>query len=256
MGTDRRVDVLGVPVDPVPFDEALEIALRAAKVRANASRVVAVNPEKVMIARRSPEIAAFIESSDLAIPDGVGVVMALKLLRGVVAERVAGADLATAIFRESGARGIKIFLYGAREDVNEGAARKLKELFPDILIVGRQNGYLPEDRFGELVERINASDADALFLALGSPKQERWIERFAPELRVGLCMGVGGTFDALVGRVKRAPLSWQKARLEWLYRLIRQPSRFWRQRRIFLFAFKVLFEYLFGKRDRVDEPTK
>ena len=89
---------------------------------------------------------------------------------------------------------------------------------------------------------VNASDADVLFLALGSPRQEKWMNQHGDKLRVGMCMGVGGTLDTIVGKVKRAPMAWRRAKLEWLYRLIRQPSRFWRQRRIFYFAARVLLE--------------
>lgn len=241
-----RIKILGVSVDALTFDRALEQAVALAQDRSRVSRVVAVNPEKVMIARQDPRVADFIERSDLAIPDGIGVVMAARILYRLRFERVPGADLMQALCKVSGSRGLKIFIYGAEESVNARAVQKLKEIYPDVLIVGRQNGYLQESDFDALAERIAASEANVLFLALGSPKQENWIDAYADRLNVGLCLGVGGTLDTIAGKVKRAPISWQNARLEWFYRLINQPSRFWRQRRVFCFAFCVLFAKLFG----------
>ena len=237
-----RVEILNESVDLLDFDTALDCACELALDRQRVSYVVAVNPEKVMTARRSKIIHDFICRADLAIPDGIGIVAAVRILLGKKIERVAGADLMQMICEESGKRGIKIFLYGAKEDVNAGAVEVLKKRYPDIQIVGRQNGYLPESESEDLVARVNASDADVLFLALGSPRQEKWMNQHGDKLRVGMCMGVGGTLGTIVGKVKRAPMAWRRAKLEWLYRLIRQPSRFWRQRRIFYFAARVLLE--------------
>lgn len=238
----ERIEIFNEPVDLLDFNTALESACKLALDRQKVSYVVAVNPEKVMTARRSKIIHDFICHADLAIPDGIGIVAAVRILLGKRIERVAGADLMQKICEESGKKGIKIFLYGAKEDVNAGAVDVLRKRYPDIQIVGRQNGYLPEEESEDLVSRVNASDADVLFLALGSPRQEKWMNQYGAKLRVGMCMGVGGTLDTIVGRVKRAPMAWQRAKLEWLYRLIRQPSRFWRQRRIFYFAARVLLE--------------
>ena len=239
----QRARILDSSVDALDFDAALDAALALAKDKSKTSYIVAVNPEKVMTVKREPFLAAFFENADLALPDGIGVVLAARLLHGLKIRRVPGVELATAICRESGRNGLKVFLYGAKEEVNALAAEKLREEFPDIQIVGRQNGYLPEEKFDELVERINASGADVLFLALGSPRQEQWIDAYAERLDVGLCMGVGGSFDVIAGVVKRAPKFWIATRLEWLYRLLSQPSRWRRQRVLPLFVLKVLWEY-------------
>ena len=113
-------------------------------------------------------------------------------------------------------------------------------------IVGRSHGYVPPEKNEELISDINQSNADILFLALGSPAQEHWVDRNADHLNVAVCMGIGGTLDTIVGTVKRAPKSWQAHGLEWLYRLIRQPKRIWRSRKIFLFALRVFWVKLFG----------
>lgn len=254
MADDEILDVLGAPVGVLTFEQSLNRALDYALDHRRTKFVVAINPEKVMTARKDAIIAEFLRRADLRVPDGIGVVAAAKILYGIKLERVPGVELMEAICRESGRRGVKIFLYGAREEVNAEAVEKLKERYPDIVIAGRQNGYLPEDQFDELVERINASGADALFLALGSPRQEKWMNDYGDALNVGLCMGVGGSLDALTGKVKRAPLRWRRLNLEWLYRLLQQPSRIKRQRKIFVFGFKVvllkLVDVLFIRRAR------
>ncbi len=243
----ERLRVLGAPVDSVSFAQALDVVCRLAKERSQTKFVVAVNPEKVMAARRDELVAKFLDDSALALPDGIGVVIASKIFYGKKLERVPGADLSQAVCAESGRRGVKIFFYGAQEDVNAGAVEELRRRYPDVLIVGRRNGYVKPEQFDALVDEINASDADILFLALGSPKQEKWMNEYGAKLNVGVCMGIGGTLDTIVGKVKRAPKAWQKFHLEWFYRLARQPSRFWRQRNVFIFAFKVLCAKAFGR---------
>lgn len=241
MTREERLNVFGVPVGVLTFDQSLNRALDFALDHGRTKYVVAINPEKVMAARRDPKLADFLRRADLPVPDGIGVVAAAKILYGVKLERVPGVELMEAICRESGKRGIKIFLYGAKEEVNAEAVKRLQERYPDIVVAGRQNGYLPEERFDELVTRINSSGADVLFLGLGSPRQENWINRYGDSLKVGLCMGVGGSFDALTGKVKRAPLSWRRMNLEWLYRLLQQPTRFSRQLNLFVFGLDVVW---------------
>ena len=240
----ERIRVLNSSVDVLSFQTALDAACALAKDHTTTSYIVAVNPEKVMIAQRDSFIAEFLERADLLIPDGIGVVVAAKWLLNRTLERVPGADLAEALFRVSGERELNLFLFGASENVNAETERVMRARYPDVRIVGRQNGYLPESDYDTLVARINASNADALLLALGSPKQERWTATYGARLDVGVCMGVGGAFDTFAGAVKRAPVVWQTMRLEWLYRLVRQPKRFWRQRRIFIFAARVLMKKL------------
>ncbi len=240
----QRVRILDSSVDALDFDQALDAALALAKDKTKTSYVVAVNPEKVMTVNREPFLSSFFENADLALPDGIGVVLAARILLGIKTSRVPGVELATAICRASGSQGLKIFLYGAKEEVNALAAEKLREEFPDIRIVGRQNGYLPEEEYDALVDRINESGADVLFLALGSPRQERWIDSYSERLNVGLCMGIGGSLDVIAGVVKRAPKLWRDIKLEWLYRLLSQPSRWRRQRVLPLFVCKVLWEYV------------
>jgi N-acetylglucosaminyldiphosphoundecaprenol N-acetyl-beta-D-mannosaminyltransferase len=202
--------------------------------------IVAVNPEKVMKARDDATLLAQLRSARLLIPDGIGIVWAARLLGLGELERVAGADLMPAICRLCAERGRSVFLFGAAPAVNQRACEVLRERYPGLRIAGAAHGYVSEDETPSLLGRINDSGADALFVALGSPRQEHWLARHAPELRVPVCQGVGGTFDVLAGNVPRAPSIVRNANLEWLYRLVLQPTRLPRHKALPRFAWQVL----------------
>jgi N-acetylglucosaminyldiphosphoundecaprenol N-acetyl-beta-D-mannosaminyltransferase len=139
-------------------------------------------------------------------------------------------------------RGDRVFLFGGTPEVNELAAEALARRYAGVRIVGREHGYIKEDDMPALIHRINESQPDILFVALGSPKQELWMDRHLPHLRIKLCQGVGGTFDVLAGRARRAPRLVRACHLEWLYRLVSNPSRVARQVALPRFAWLVLRE--------------
>jgi len=242
----ERIEVLNVPVDVLTMAKAVESVCYLAKDHRKVSTIVAVNPEKSYAMLQSDEIRDFILNADLVISDGIGIVWGARILRGTRLSRVTGADLMQEICRISGEQGIKIFIYGAKEEVNAGAVAKLHECYPDIHIVGNRNGFVPEHEMEQLVQEINDSCADILFLALGSPRQERWMSRYGQKLNVGACMGIGGTLDTITGKVKRAPKFIQEIHMEWLYRLVKQPWRLWRTRLKFWFGMKVIWKRLCG----------
>jgi len=202
--------------------------------------VFAINPEKIVMAGGNPRLLAALESAAILVPDGIGAVLAARLGGARNVPRVTGADLMPELCGLAARRGYKVFLLGARPEVTPQAAQALAEAYPQLQIVDYQNGYLtPRDR-EQLPERINASGAQILFVALGSPEQELWIHDNLGRLTtVAICQGVGGTFDVLAGRVKRAPEAWRRSYLEWLYRLIREPSRINRFPRLLSFAWRV-----------------
>lgn len=238
-----RIRVLGVPVDAVDMQTALDyVDSRVADRGARPGYVVAINPEKTFAIRRDPQLRDFVEDASLLIPDGIGVVLAARLLHGARIGRVAGADLMLEICRHSTEIGHRIFIFGASEDVNRDAVAELRRRFAQIKLVGRANGYVRPEQMETLVDEINESEADILFIALGSPRQEQWISKYAEVLKVDMCLGIGGTLDTIVGKVPRAPLFFRKVGLEWFYRLARQPSRIVRQIALPQFAWQVLSE--------------
>jgi N-acetylglucosaminyldiphosphoundecaprenol N-acetyl-beta-D-mannosaminyltransferase len=171
--------------------------------------------------------------------------MAARILYGAHLERVPGSEFIFDICHIAACENYKVFIYGATEDVNKKSVDELKHRYPNLKIVGRANGYVKESEMQDLINLINASKAEILFLALGSPKQEKWYATHKKQLNhVKVVQGVGGTLDTIAGTVNRAPEMWCKLQLEWLYRLIMEPKRIKRQRVLPLFAAMVLIAKL------------
>jgi N-acetylglucosaminyldiphosphoundecaprenol N-acetyl-beta-D-mannosaminyltransferase len=235
----KRIEILGVPADCIDMNATL--ALVDEMISGDGLHtIIAVNPEKIMKCQEDEKILSVIRKSSLLIPDGIGVVFAARLLGLCRMQRVPGSELMPALCARAAQKGYKIFLFGASPQVNACAVEKLLATYPGLDIVGHQHGYVAEDEMPALVERINASGAQILFIALGSPKQELWMDTHRDALKVKICQGVGGTFDVLCGTVKRAPAAFRRVHLEWLYRLLSQPRRLLRQSALPRFSWRVL----------------
>lgn len=235
----QRIDILGVPVDCVdmPLSVAIVDSLLAGD---DAKSVIAVNPEKVIRAQNDRLLMNHLRGAGLLIPDGIGVVLAARLLGLGRLERVPGAELMPAICELAAAKGYRVFLFGASPEVNKRTLEVLNDTYPGIQVVGNQDGYIPDEAMPGLVERINTSRAQILFIALGSPKQELWMDEYLPQLNIRVCQGVGGTFDVIAGHVRRAPMIFRKMHLEWFYRLVSNPRRLLRQTALPRFMFQVI----------------
>jgi N-acetylglucosaminyldiphosphoundecaprenol N-acetyl-beta-D-mannosaminyltransferase len=237
-----RTEVLGIPVDCVTMQGAVDFAERLIEEGSKGNYILAVNPEKVMVLLKDEALRAAFAGAALLIPDGIGVVWAMRRLKGLASVRVPGSELMPKLCELAALKGYGVFLYGSKEEVNEGAANILASRYPGLRIVGRANGYLTAEEMPGLVRQINDSGAEILFVALGSPKQEEWILRWLPKLNVKVCQGIGGTLDTIVGTVKRAPPIFCRLGLEWFYRLVTDPRRAKRQAVLPVFAWKVLRE--------------
>jgi N-acetylglucosaminyldiphosphoundecaprenol N-acetyl-beta-D-mannosaminyltransferase len=220
---DRRY-VLGLPVDPLPMDQALD-RVSAAVAERTTMQIVTLNAEMSMQALESPDLAAVIQACGLVVPDGSGVVWALRK-QGVATPKVAGVDLVRGMAEQGAKHGHKLFLLGAKPGVAAEAAEALKSSYPGLQVVGVRDGYFQEADEPALFDEIRAAGTDILLVALGVPRQELWIARHQAALGVPVAMGVGGSFDVFAGRVERAPALFQKFHLEWLFRLIQEPWRF------------------------------
>lgn len=243
MSQDSRSSVLGVPVSCVSTSDVLEMVERTISA-AGHLRILAVNPEKIMRATKDPELAAMLANAEVLIPDGIGVAVALRWLQGKRIQRLAGADLMLALCAHAELRGHAIFLVGASEVTSRRAQLELKRMFPRMVIAGRLNGFEDMSDENAVRRRIAASGARMVFVALGSPQQERWITRNHGYLGANVVQGVGGTLDVVAGVVKRAPAAWQKLGLEWLHRLLAQPSRIKRQYVLPIFLVHVILARL------------
>ncbi len=231
-----KEEILGVQVNTENYDELIPKVFQNIEDKKK-SLVVAINPEKLMKAKEDPELKALLNRAEFQIPDGIGVIIASKLQKGNITSRVTGVDMMDRIVREAARTQKPIFLYGAKPGVAENAAQKLLDTYPDLIVAGTQDGYEKDTQ--KVIDIINQAKPDILFVAMGSPKQEQWIEKHRDELHPILYQGVGGSFDVLAGNVKRAPAIFQRFGAEWLYRLLKEPSRLKRQMNLPKFLLEV-----------------
>jgi N-acetylglucosaminyldiphosphoundecaprenol N-acetyl-beta-D-mannosaminyltransferase len=253
---NSRLSILDIWVDPVNRDEAIDRVRSFLRSDDRPHSIFASNPGKQFSVPRDPALYECYRRADLLLPDGIGMVKAAKLLYGVEFSRLAGSDFIFDICRLAQEQGKGVFVYGAKEEVNARSCEVLAERFPGLKIVGRANGYLKDEDMPGLIDRINESGAAVLFLALGSPKQEKWFAKYKDRLdHVRVVQGLGGTLDTIGGTVKRAPAFWCRHNVEWLYRLLSEPKRIARQRLLPIFAWLVAFKWLKEKLGIRSNPT-
>lgn len=244
-----RKEILGIPIDMVTMDGAKEI-FRGMMEEEGVGMVVTPNSEIVVNATKDEELKNIIEEADLVIPDGVGLVYASKILGYELKERVTGIDFLNEILDYLQNTGKSLYLLGSKnsepETVAEAAGKKMIEKYPELNIVGTHHGYFKPDEEEDIVEKINDSGADFLCVALGSPKQEKFIKKYKERLNVKGAIGVGGCLDVWAGNVERAPEFYRNHGLEWFYRLMKEPSRYKRMGALPLFMIKVFKSKLRG----------
>jgi len=188
-----------------------------------------VNAAKVVNMHRNPALGEDVLSSDLVLADGAAVVWASKILRRRLPERVAGIDLMHQIMARASERGWRIFCLGATDEVLQKTTASFQEMYPGAVLAGYRNGYFRADEEEAIAQQIRNSRADILFVAITSPKKERFMAKWNAVMDVPVVHGVGGSFDVVAGKVKRAPEMWQKLGLEWLYRVKQEPGRLWKR---------------------------
>lgn len=213
----EKVNVLGVNVVTENYHKIIMEVNRM--IKTNKKFVIySVNPKKVMLARQNKNLQKALIQCECPIPDGFQITR----LSSKIKNRITGIDLMDKICKSQSKKKGTIFLYGSTEENILLAEASLKKKYPEIQIVGTMDGFT-ENKI--VVDKINESQADILFVGLGSPKQEIWIEKYKNQICPKVIMGVGGSFDVVAGKVKRAPLFMQKHGLEWLYRFLKQPRR-------------------------------
>jgi N-acetylglucosaminyldiphosphoundecaprenol N-acetyl-beta-D-mannosaminyltransferase len=225
----ERITLMGCQIDNLSMEDTLgriEGFIQSGKPHQH----VVVNVDKLVKASRDPELRQIINDCALINVDGMPVVWASRLLGKPLKERVAGVDLFEALMRRAGEKGWRVFLLGAREEVVSQVADTYRRKYPRLVLAGYRNGYWQgEDEERAVVEQVRASRADLLFVAISSPKKEQFLGRYQAEMKIPFAMGVGGTFDVAIGRVKRAPRWMQASGLEWFYRFLQEPRRMFRR---------------------------
>ena len=235
----KQVEILGVNVNSLTMAQAVE-AVQQFIAEKKVALVATANAEMLMRATQDEELKDILNQADLVVPDGAGTVWAAGHLGEPMPERVAGFDLAQELMREAPARGDRIYFFGSAPGVADKAKAKAEELYPGIQVVGVRNGFFSEADEPQIIAEIKAARPDILLAALGVPKQEKWLKKHMQELQVPVSIGVGGTLDVMAGVMERAPLWMQKAKLEWLFRGLKQPSRAGRLLALPKFVLKVV----------------
>lgn len=219
-----KIEILSIPIWNVTMEEAKDFVFTHIE-ESKPAFIATANAEMVMLAQTDKELASILQNADMVIPDGAGVLWAAEQQGEKFRERVAGFDLSYNLLQESAAKQIPVYLFGGAEGIAHTAAEKCDEKFGKLCIAGIHSGFFSAAEEPGIIADIRNSGAKILLVALGVPKQEKWIEQHLAELGDCVCIGVGGTLDGLAGKVVRAPEWMQRNRLEWLYRLCKEPTR-------------------------------
>lgn len=224
----KRPELFGCPVDAVTLAQAVEwVDDRIAERRP--VRVGVVNAAKLVKIERDPDLARAVTTCEMILADGMSVTWASWLLTGVRLERVAGIDLMEALVARAAERGHRLYFLGAKQEVLDQMIEVFLTRFPHLVIAGSHHGYFKRDEERGLAEAIRATAPDILFVGMGTPAKEYWIDRNYVAAGAAVSMGVGGSFDVHSGLVRRAPGWLQRLGLEWFYRLMQEPRRLWRR---------------------------
>lgn len=243
-----KISILGVNIDKLTIKDA-EKRVESFLNSNNINTIYTPNTEIVMEAKKDDDLKKILNSGDLVIPDGIGLVYASKIKKKALPERVAGFDLSMKILDIANEKGCSLFLVGGKPGIADMAVENIKKQYPNINIVGSHHGYFKGTHIGhkgheeeiKVLNKIKKSKPDIIFVGFGAPKSEKWIHENKDKLNCKVIIGNGGTIDILAGTVKRAPEIYQKLGLEWLYRLIKDPKRIKRQMALPLFVLIVLF---------------
>lgn len=243
-----KVNILGVNVDMVNIAQATDRIMEFFE-EDKLHKVYTPNSEIIMQAYKNEEFRQMLNSAELLTADGIGVVYASKILGKPIKERAAGYDIACQVLDRIKDTQHSVYLFGGKPGVAEKAKEKLETIYPGIKVAGMHDGYFKPEQEAEIVDDINRSGADLLFVCLGAPKQEQWITRNADKIKVRVAMGIGGSLDVFAGTALRAPEFYCKHGLEWFYRLMKQPSRAGRMLALPKFGITVLLK---GRRFKQD----
>jgi len=243
---ENFVKILGIKISKLNMDGAYNTFLSFFETDV-VNTIYTPNTEIVMDAQNDNELKEVLHDGDLVIPDGIGLIYASKIHGLGLDDRVAGVDLMDKILKYSNSTRKSIYIFGGKPGVAEKACESILETYPNVRIKGFRDGYFGEEDELKIVDKINEVKPDILFVGLGAPKQEIWIDKHKKILNTKVAMGVGGGVDIWAGTSKRAPKIFINLGLEWFYRLLREPHRFIRMLALPKFMIKVLISRDFKK---------
>jgi N-acetylglucosaminyldiphosphoundecaprenol N-acetyl-beta-D-mannosaminyltransferase len=221
-----RVELLNVPLDVLTLEQTVERAVKSMRTRRRTQHV-AMNVAKFVKLRVDHVLRNDVIESDIVGIDGMGIVLGLRMAGIAGAERVAGVDLMLHLLQACAREGFRPYFLGATAEVVHKAAAEARRRFPGLSIAGVHDGYFAPEQEAAIVNEIRASGADCLFIGIPTPRKERLLHSYRDVLSVPFIMGVGGSFDVLVGKVSRAPTWLQRIGFEWFFRVCQEPSRMW-----------------------------
>jgi N-acetylglucosaminyldiphosphoundecaprenol N-acetyl-beta-D-mannosaminyltransferase len=235
----EKVDIIGIPVDNLTQEEAIKKLIKFIEEK-KFHFVFTLNSENATKVLENRDFLDIVKKADLVVPDGIGIILASRILKTPLKERIPGIDLSFKLMEIANEKGYKITLIGGKLGVSEKAKENLEKIFKNIKILKTYNGYFKDDEENKIVDEIENLNPDILLVGMGSEKQEIWIWKNREKFKnIGVCIGVGGTLDIWAGIKKRAPIFIQKIGLEWLYRALIEPKRVVRLFKIFRFIYKV-----------------
>ena len=240
-----KIEVLGVAFDDVTMEQAAELGGRMLQ-EDRFHYVVTPNPEFILAAEKDESFRKVINAADLVIPDGIGVIYSAKILGTPLAERVPGIEFSAKMLEKLNEMGGRLFLLGAKPGVAEKAGENICAQYPNIVLCGTQDGYFKDEE--DVILKVAAARPDLLFVCLGAPKQEKWMARWGKHTGAKMAIGLGGCLDVYAGNVERAPEAWQKAGMEWAYRLKKEPKRITRMAKLPLVLVKSAGQRVKGKK--------
>lgn len=220
----NKITILGIPFDNMTKKEFLE-KLYVRMNRKEKTFLVTANPEIVMYAHDNPDYYKLLMEADFIAPDGIGIVQASRKLQTPIKERVPGFELMLGLLEIASMKNKRVYFIGAKEDIINLTVSNVSKKWPDLEIAGYHHGYFDHED-PQMIEQVKATRPDIVLVAFGFPRQEKWIKSYLASADYGIAVGVGGSFDVLSGKTKRAPYLVQRFHIEWLYRLVKQPSRY------------------------------
>ncbi|WP_098749215.1 WecB/TagA/CpsF family glycosyltransferase [Paenibacillus sp. EZ-K15] len=235
------VSVFEIPFSKLSMKDTVKFLTEAVQSR-QPHHVITANPIMVMTAVNHPEYKQMMQNAEIIVPDGTGIVWAASVGGEPLEGRVTGFELLHELLKVGETYRWKFFLLGTTSEVIQEAAERLQMQYPAAIICGYRDGFFGPDEDAAVIEQIRAASPDILFVARGADTQEPWIAQHKQSLQVPVVMGVGGSFDIISGKLKRAPKVFQKLRLEWFYRLLKEPTRYKRMLALPKFVVKVLRE--------------
>lgn len=244
---DKKVIIMDVPINKLTMEEASDQVVGYLLGKGKHT-VFTPNPEIIMDAQEDPELMRILKEADLVVADGIGVVLASRILKvETLPERVGGFDMMQQVLNKIKDKDVKVYFLGSKPGVAEEAAKNMRKTYPGINIVGTRDGYFGPSDESEIINEIKGLQVDLLMAGLGAPRQEKWIDQHIEELGIKVGVGVGGSLDVMAGTVKRAPEIYQKLGLEWFYRLITNPKRAKRMLNLPIFGARVIVMRIRGQ---------